>query len=43
MDIALQTSKFNKKYTTNYKTHRVHGPNFQGRVFSEGGEAPQAR
>jgi len=24
------------------KTHRVHAPKFQGRVFSEGSEAPQA-
>ena len=43
MDIALQTSKFIEKHTKNDKTHRAHGPKFQGRVFSEVGEAPQAR
>ena len=43
MDIALQTSKFIKKTYKNDKTHRAHGPKIQGRVFSEVGEAPQAR
>ena len=43
MDIAFQTSKLMKKHTKTDKTHRVHGPKIQGRVFSEVGEAPQAR
>ncbi len=43
MDIALQTSKFIQKHTENDKTPKVHVPKIQGRVFSEVGEAPQAR
>ena len=31
-----------KQSTNNYKTHKVHAPEFQGRFFSDGSEAPQA-
>ena len=36
--MTLQTPKTTKSD----KTHKVHVPKFQGRVFSEVGEAPQA-